>query len=664
MANSSSKDYNESSIRVLKGLEPVRERPGMYTDTESPAHMIQEVIDNAADEALGGYAKNLSVVFNSDDSITISDDGRGIPVGLHPEEQVPVVTLAFTRLHAGGKFDKKSGGAYAFSGGLHGVGVSVTTALSTLVKVSVRRDGNQYEVEYANGGREIGDVKKVGKCDKNDTGTTVQVWPDPSCFDSPKVSRADMRALLQSKAVLLPGITVNLTIDGETTTWKYDKGLEEYLKDISEDKESVAPLYVGEKYFGVPVSGEATEIDTAYSEGEGASFAFGWFPEGGVSSMSFVNLIQTKGGGTHVSGLKSGVFQAVKNFIDQRAMMPRGMVMVQEDVVGKMAYVLSAKILDPQLMGQMKEKLSSRIANKLVMTMVRDPFEVWLNNNLAAGKAIAELAIRHAMAREKNGKQFEKRKASSVTTLPGKLAGCEMTTDNELFLVEGDSAGGSAKQARNRMTQAILPLRGKVLNTFEVERGKLFANAEIHDLSVATGVEPHSLEDDPKTVLANLRYTSVMIMTDADVDGAHIKVLLLTLFYCHFPHLLTQGHIWVVQSPLYRIDVAPVGKSKQARRLYVLDQAEHDKTMEKLAREGVKENRIAVQRFKGLGEMNPEQLKETSMDPNTRSVYCVKLDVNFVKTITATFNLLMSTSQAAGRREWMSRKGAMVEADV
>lgn len=664
MATSSNKDYNESSIRVLKGLEPVRERPGMYTDTESPAHMIQEVIDNAVDEALGGYAKNVDVVFNDDDSITISDNGRGIPVGLHPEEQVPVVTLAFTRLHAGGKFDKTKGGAYAFSGGLHGVGVAVTTALSTRVKVNVRRDGKIHEVEYTNGGRDIGDVKKVGVCEKTDTGTTVQVWPDPKCFGSPRVSRADMKALLQSKAFLLPGLNVSLTLDGERITWNYDGGLGEYFKELAEDKESVAPFYVAEKFHGAPIAGEAAEGDAVYSEGEGASFAFGWFPDGGVPSQSFVNLIQTRDGGTHVAGLKSGVFQAVKNFIDQRGMMPRGMTMVQEDVVGRMSYVLSAKILDPEFMGQMKGKLGSRTANKLVMSMVRDPFEVWLNNNLAHGKAIADMAIRHAMAREKNGKQVEKRKGSSITTLPGKLADCELRTDNELFLVEGDSAGGSAKQGRNRVNQAILPLRGKVLNTFEVERGKLFANTEIHDLSVATGVEPHSLEDDPKQVLANLRYTGIMIMTDADVDGAHIKVLILTLFFRHFPHLLTQGHVWVVQSPLYRIDVAPVGKTKQARRLYVLDQIEHDKTIDQLKREGVKENRIEVQRFKGLGEMNPEQLKETSMDPNTRSVYCVKYDVNLLKSITATFSLLMSTSQAAGRREWMARKGAMVEADV
>lgn len=653
--------YDETSIRVLKGLEPVRERPGMYTRTDSPAHILQEVIDNAADEALGGFATKVQVVFNDDESITVRDNGRGIPVGLHKEEKVPVVTLAFTRLHAGGKFDKTAGGAYAFSGGLHGVGVAVTTALSKKVLVTIRRDGKVHEVEYLDGGRSIGNVKIVGDCAHEDSGTDVQVWPDPKYFDSPRISKSEIKHLLQSKAVLLPGVEVSFTADGDTLTWHYEGGLAQYLKEEAGDAEPIAPIYVGEKFQD---AGDVSEGETSFAPGEGASYAFAWYPDGGPSSPSFVNLIPTREGGTHVSGLKAGVYEAVKNFIEHRALLPRGVKLQQEDVANRLAFVLSTKVLDPQFQGQTKEKLNSRSAHKLVASMVKDPFEVWLNHHVEAGKAIAELAIKQALARQKNGKTVEKRKSSSVTTLPGKLSDCESREDNEIFFVEGDSAGGSAKQARNRENQAVLPLRGKVLNTFEVERGRLFANNEVHDISVALGVDPHNINDDPEHVLAHLRYDRIMIMTDADVDGAHIQTLLLTLFYSHFPLLLTEGHVWVVQSPLFRIDVASGGKGKPARRIYALDKTEYQKTMEQLAREGVKENRIDTGRFKGLGEMNAEQLKETSMDPATRSVYRFVYDRNEAQAMHATFDLLMGKAQSAGRRQMLATHAAMIEADM
>lgn len=654
-------DYNEASIRVLKGLEPVRERPGMYTRTDDPMHILQEVIDNASDEALGGHATEISVTIEDDGSFTISDNGRGIPVGMHPEENVPVVTLAFTRLHAGGKFDKKNGGAYAFSGGLHGVGVAVTTALSKLVRVNVARQGKLYQVEYEDGGRKIGDVQELGKAAQGQSGTVVRVWPDGHYFDNPNVPRAALERFTRSKAVLLPGVTVNFTVNGQTKTWKYENGLAEYLAELGADRELAAPAFIGEK-FHVAAEGDA-EAESSFANGEGASFAFAWFPEGGVPSESYVNLIHTSNGGTHESGLKAGVFEAVKAFIEHHALLPRGVKLQQEDVASRMAWVLSAKVLDPQFQGQVKEKLNTRSAHKLVMTMVRDPFEIWLNSHVEAGKAIAELSIRQALARQKSGQRVEKRKTSGVTMLPGKLSDCEQTEDNELFLVEGDSAGGSAKLGRNRENQAILPLRGKVLNTWEVDPNQLFANKEVHDLSVAIGVDPHDVNADPK-ILENARYTRIIIMTDADVDGAHIRTLLLTVFYKHFPLLVMHGRIMVAQCPLYRLDVPAVGKNRPARRIYALDDAERAQNLKQLEREGIKPDRIEIGRFKGLGEMNASQLKETAMDPATRRVIPIKFDLETKEKVDRTFTLLMGAAHASGRRAWMGKKGSTVAADV
>ncbi len=667
--------YDESSFRVLKGLEPVRERPGMYTRTDSPAHIIQEVIDNAADEALAGFAKHLHVTVERGGAITVADDGRGIPVGLHPEEKIPVVVLAFMRLHAGGKFDKQSGNAaYAFSGGLHGVGVAVTNALSLCVEVEVRREGKIHAVTFSEGGEKVSALETLGTCGRQ-TGTRVRVVPDPKYFYAPRVPQAELEHLLRSKAVLLPGVQVTLDVeqaDGSklSKTWRYPEGLGGYLRELagedSDEATAAAPIYAAENY----ASGE----HESFAEGEGAAWALGWWADGAsnIPHESYVNLIPTIAGGTHEAGLRAGVFEALKTFIEHHALLPRGVKLQQEDACARMGYVLSARILDPQFQGQVKEKLNSREAVKLVAGMVRDPFEIWLNQHVDAGKAIAELAIRQALSRQKNAQKVEKKKQSGVAVLPGKLSDCESTSiaENELFLVEGDSAGGSAKMARNRETQAILPLRGKVQNSWEIEVNRLFANNEIHDIAVAlgvdphgsTGIDPHNAADHPD--LANLRYGKVVIMADADVDGAHIQTLLLTLFYRHFPALIARGHVFIAQPPLYRIDVPAQGNKRPAKRLYALDEGELAAIKDRLAKEGFSPDKIEVGRFKGLGEMNPEQLRETAMDPATRRVVPVAERPEAQAETLQLFNLLMGKGEAAARRAWMEARGHLVEADL
>ncbi len=654
------KQYDESSFRVLKGLEPVRERPGMYTRTDSPAHIIQEVIDNAADEALGGFAKKIHVTLHLDGSVTIADDGRGIPVGLHPDEGVPVVVLAFTRLHAGGKFDKREGNsAYAFSGGLHGVGVSVTNALSTRIEVEVKRDGKIHRIDFADGGETISPVRVEGDCGRQ-TGTRVRVWPDGKYFESPRVPMNELERLLRSKAVLLSGVAVRLDIEQAsgpalTKTWSYPEGLAGYLKELAGDVEAVAPIFTADKYAG--------KDDPTFAPGEGAAWALAWF-ESAVPSESYVNLIPTVNGGTHESGLRAGVFEAMKSFIDHHTLLPRGVKLQQEDVCGRMSFVLSARLLDPQFQGQVKEKLNSREAVKLVSSQLRDPFEIWLNNHVEAGRAIAELSIKQALARQKSAQKVEKKKTSGVAVLPGKLSDCESEdlADNELFLVEGDSAGGSAKMARNKETQAILPLRGKVQNAWEIDPDRLFANAEIHDIAVALGVDAHKADSDVD--LSGLRYGKVVIMSDADVDGAHIQTLLLTLFFRHFPKLIERGHVYVAQPPLYRVDVPAQGKKRPPRRLYALDEGELAAIRERLEKEGFKPDAIEIGRFKGLGEMNPDQLRETTMDPATRRVLPVKVRSGALQDTLKMFTLLMGKGEASGRRAWMEEKGDSVEADV
>lgn len=653
-------DYSESSIRVLKGLEPVKQRPGMYTRTENPLHIIQEVIDNASDEALGGYGKNIIVTTYADGSISVEDDGRGIPVGLHPEEKVPTVEIVFTRLHAGGKFDKGSGGAYAFSGGLHGVGVSVTNALASQLDITIWRDGGVHNLSFSDG-----DVTKPLKSQKapkdaKKSGTLVRVWPNPKYFDSPNISFPELQRLLRSKAVLLPGVKVTLVNEktGDTLSWQYDQGLRGYLMESlaqTSDNGPVIPLFEGEQY--------ADKETDGFAEGEGAAWVVAWTEDGAVVRESYVNLIPTSAGGTHESGLREGLFSAVKSFVEMHSLLPKGVKLLPEDVFARASFVLSAKVLDPQFQGQIKEKLNSRDAVRLVATFSRPSLELWLNQHVDYGKKLAELVIKQAQSRLRSAQKVEKKKTSGVAVLPGKLTDCESsdTTRNELFLVEGDSAGGSAKMGRNKEYQAILPLRGKVLNAWETERDRLFANNEIHDISVAIGVDPHSDKDTPD--LSGLRYGKICILSDADVDGSHIQVLLLTLFFKHFPKLIEKGHICVARPPLFRVD-APARGKKPVQKLYALDNEELVAIEDKLRKDGLKDGAWSISRFKGLGEMNAEQLWETTMNPDTRRLLPVSLGEYNQIDSSARFTMLMGKGEAAARRAWIEEHGNEAQADI
>ena len=647
--------YTADSISVLKGLEPVRHRPGMYTRTDHPLHIIQEVIDNAADEALGGYCKNIDVTLHADGSVSVQDDGRGIPVENHPVEGAPTVEVVFTQLHAGGKFNKNDGdSAYRFSGGLHGVGVSVTNALSVRMEVDVTRDGGRYRIVFA-GGAVIEALQRLGDAPKRARGTQVRTWPDTQFFDSPTIPQTELERLLRSKAVLLPGLNITLTLaDGEKKSWQFENGMAQYLAGQIEG-ELAAPLFTAEKY--------AAPDDENFPAGSGAAWAICWSSDGAMARESYVNLIPTPAGGTHETGLRQAAFEAVKSFAEHHALLPKGIKLAAEDVFSRLSYVLAARLLDPSFQGQIKERLNSREAVALVSRMMRDPLELWLNENPDAARKITELAIRAAQARAKSGQKVEKRKQSAVAILPGKLSDCqsEDIRCNELFLVEGDSAGGSAKSGRDKETQAILPLRGKVLNTWEIEAGSLFANREVHDIAVALGIDPHPA-DAPDTVLDNLRYGKLVIMTDADVDGSHIRVLLCTLFYRHFPKLIEHGHLYFAQPPLFRLDVPALGKKRPPRKLYALDETERGSLLERLSKEGLRPEAIAISRFKGLGEMNPEQLWETTMSPDTRRLVRVRLPE--AAEAQPVMNMLMAKNEAAGRRAWMEENGALVGAEI
>lgn len=644
--------YSESSIRVLKGLEPVRQRPGMYTRTDNPLHIVQEVIDNSADEALGGYCQHIAVTLHSDGSVSVEDDGRGIPFGLHPEENAPVVELVFTRLHAGGKFDKLQGGAYSFSGGLHGVGVSVTNALAARLEVTVWRDGQVAHLVFADG--EVIAPLTVRKATRDDrkSGTCVRVWPNPRYFDNPQLPLAELTHLLRSKAVLLPGVQVDLIQEktGETLHWEYAHGLRDYLLS-SLGTDPIIDLFEAEHYAG---RGDSE----SFAEGEGAAWCVAFTEDGALLRESYVNLIPTPAGGTHEAGLREGLFQAVKGFIELHGLQPKGVKLLPEDVFARASFVLSARVLDPQFQGQIKEKLNSRDALRLVAQAVRPAFELWLHERVDQGKRLAELVIRQAQSRLRAAQRVEKKKGSGVAVLPGKLTDCESRdlSRNELFLVEGDSAGGSAKMGRDKEFQAVLPLRGKVLNAWEVERDRLFANNEIHDIAVAIGVDPHGKDDTPD--LSNLRYGKICILSDADVDGAHIQVLLLTLFFRHFPALIARGHVFVARPPLYRLD-APARGKKPAQKIYVLDDAELQAALDKLRKEGLKEGTWQISRFKGLGEMSAEQLWDTTLNPDTRRLYRVRLDEAELL-----FSQLMGKGEAQARRALMEEYGDQIEVDI
>ncbi|MFO1278337.1 MAG: DNA topoisomerase IV subunit B [Burkholderiaceae bacterium] len=649
-------EYSEGSIRVLKGLEPVKQRPGMYTRTDNPLHVIQEVLDNAADEALAGHGKKIKVTLHADGSVTVEDDGRGIPFGLHPEEKAPVIELVFTRLHAGGKFDKGKGGAYSFSGGLHGVGVSVTNALAKRLEVTSCREGKVARLAFAGGDVVEPLVVNEAGAGERRSGTAVRVWPDPKYFESAALPLGELTHLLRSKAVLMPGVSVTLSLEKtkEVQTWLYKGGLRDYLMQTLV-ADPVIPLFEGE--------GFADGQHDTFAEGEGAAWCLAFTEEGAAVRESYVNLIPTSAGGTHELGLRDGVFNAVKSFIELHALLPKGVKLLPEDVFARASYVLNAKVLDPQFQGQIKERLNSRDAVRLVSSYVRPALELWLNEHVEYGKKLAELAIKAAQTRQRAGQKVEKRKGSGVAVLPGKLTDCESRdlAYNEVFLVEGDSAGGSAKMGRDKENQAILPLRGKVLNTWEVDRDLLFKNNEIHDIAVAIGVDPHGPGDTPD--LSGLRYGKICILSDADVDGSHIQVLLLTLFFRHFPKLIDAGHVFVARPPLFRVD-APARGKKPASKAYALDDGELNAILDKLRKEGVREGAWSISRFKGLGEMNAEQLWDTTLNPDTRRLLPVRLgNLDFLQT-EQLITKLMGKGEAAARRELMELHGDAVEIDV
>lgn len=655
----SSKLYDESKISVLKGLEPVRLRPGMYTHTNNPLHIFQEVIDNAADEALSGYGGQILVRAFRDGSIEVEDKGRGIPVGPHPIEKVPVVELVFTQLHAGGKFNKTDvDNSYRFSGGLHGVGVSVTNALSTRLDVTVKRDGGIHFIQFENG-RVAQKVSKVGNCSKSETGTLVRGWPDPQFFDSPTVPLKDLKEIIRAKATLLKGVEFIYEEEQRDGTFHserflFEDGITQYLKEKADGTYDETLFFSGQKF----ANGDAD----SFAEGEGAEYALCFSEDSAVVKESFVNLIPTPQGGTHEAGLRDGIFSAVKAFMEANNLTQKGLKITSEDVCGKMNFILAAKVLDPQFQGQVKEKLSSRDAVKLLSWATRDPFEIWLGEHPELGRKIAEIANRAASARQRSAQKVERKKSSSVATLPGKLTDCESDDldSREVFLVEGDSAGGSAKMGRDKETQAILPLRGKVLNSWETPQDRLFANKEIHDISVAIGVDAHNPGD--QIDLSGLRYNRICILSDADVDGSHIQVLLLTLFYKHFPELVRRGHIYISQPPLYRIDAPSIGKSKPARKIYCLDDEEKDIAIEKLTMEGASKQKISVSRFKGLGEMSAEQLWETTLNPDTRKLIQMKTE-DFDGPVFYEINKLMARSEASSRKELLEIRGNEFDTD-
>ena len=623
--------YDASAIEVLSGLDPVRKRPGMYTDTSRPNHLAQEVIDNSVDEAIAGHARAISVVLYADGSLSVEDDGRGMPVDIHPEEGIPGVELILTRLHAGGKFSNRN---YQFSGGLHGVGVSVVNALSSRLDVWVRRNGRQYHIAFA-GGDKVSDLSEVGTVARRTTGTTVRFWPDARYFDAPKFSVPRLKHVLRAKAVLCPGLKVSFSDEasGEQIIWHYQDGFTDYLREaLGQTALLPDPPFVG-------------HVSSAH---EAADWALTWLPEGGEPVMeSYVNLIPTPQGGTHVNGLRGGLTDAVREFCEFRNLVPRGLRIAPEDVWEGCCYVLSVKLADPQFSGQTKERLSSRECAVFVAGVVKDALSLWLNQHPEMGERIAQLALANAHKRLRASRKVVRKQVTSGPALPGKLTDCtaQDLARTELFLVEGDSAGGSAKQARNREFQAVMPLRGKILNTWEVDSAEVMASQEVHDIAVAIGIDPGAEE------LGGLRYGKVCILADADSDGLHIATLLCALFVRHFRPLVAAGHVHVAMPPLFRIDV---GKEV----FYALDEAEKQGILDRIAAEK-KKGKVNVTRFKGLGEMNPLQLRETTMDPATRRL--VQLTLEGDDTTLALLDLLLAKKRAGDRKNWLEEKGNLAE---
>jgi len=652
--------YDASAIQALKGLEPVRRMPGMYTHTVHPLHIVQEAIDNAVDEALAGFGKKITVSVRKDGSVEVEDEGRGIPVDMHKEEKKPAVEVAFTMLHAGGKFSRSGDGVYHISGGLHGVGVAVSNALSKRCEVVVYRDNRKYSIAFEGGELKNKLKEEKGSKDKR-SGTVVRLWPDPKYFDSPNIPMNELEHLVRSKAYLLPGLTMVLEIESKPTkTWKYERGMEQYFEFMLQGRELVAPLFTGERFFDQKQLANVSDIEP----GEGASWAIGWVADGDVFADSHVNLIPTRSGGTHEAGFRSGIFDALAAFMDARSLAPKGVKLIPEDLFQRACFTLSARIVRTQFHGQTKEKLTTRHAAKLLEMCTRDAFELWLNEHVDEGKKIVELAVEQALARLSKGKKVERKKSSGIGTLPGKLVDCASgdIARNELFLVEGDSAGGSAKEARDKDTQALLPLRGKVLNTMSKDSRTVLANKELQAIATAIGVDPHGAEE--QVDMEGVRYGKVIVMTDADVDGGHIQALLLTFFFMHAPRLIERGHVYVAQPPLYKVEVPSQGKGKPARRVYCLDDDELEETLNTLKKEKVKEGSWEISRFKGLGEMSPEQLWETTMNPDTRRLIRMNFEAKNLKKARETFELLMDSGEAEGRRNWMREHWKTVEADI
>ncbi|MBF6650970.1 DNA topoisomerase IV subunit B [Methylobacter sp. BlB1] len=630
-----SNEYNAAAIEVLSGLEPVRKRPGMYTDTTRPNHLVQEVVDNSVDEAIAGHADSIDVVLYKDGAVSVTDNGRGMPVDIHPEQGIPGVEVILTQLHAGGKFSNKN---YQFSGGLHGVGVSVVNALSQKLEIEVKRNGKVYRMEFTNGDKQT-ELTEVGTVGRNNTGTSVKFWPNEKYFDSSKVSVTRLKQVLRAKAVLCPGLKITLKVEQpeEEIVWCYQNGLQEYLLDRVGDIE----FYPQQPFMGnMSASHEAVEWGVVWAiENPGEMLA-----------ESYVNLVPTAQGGTHVNGLRAGLTEAMREFCDFRNILPRGVKVAPEDVWENCHFVLSVKLEDPQFSGQTKERLSSRECVAFVSGVAKDSFSLWLNQHPAEGEKIAEIIIFSAQKRLRSNKKIVRKKITAGPALPGKLADCSAQdiARTELFLVEGDSAGGSAKQARERDFQAIMPLRGKILNTWEVDSNQVMASQEVHDIAVALGIEPGSND------LQNLRYGKVCILADADSDGNHIATLICALFYQHFPALVKAGHVFVAMPPLYRIDI---GK----KVFYALDESERQGVLDRIKAEKLK-GTINVQRFKGLGEMNPSQLRETTMNPDTRRL--VQLTVQEEDDTNAQLDLLLAKKRAQDRKIWLETKGNLADIQV